>query len=421
MVLIEGMENDLLARHYHQLLGLEEPWQVQSVALDLEAKSVSIYLEHPKGRPVPCPQCHASCTIADHASERRWRHLDTMQFETILIARVPRADCPQCGVKTIEVTWAQRHSRFTLLFEAFVLDVLKAASSISQASWLTGLDWSTLHRLMQRAVERGLERRRLQSVPYLGIDEKSFGRGQSYIGLLNDLEHGAVIEVVEGRHQEAAERLFGGLSPELRQSVLAVCMDMWPAFIKSCSRHLPEALIVHDRFHISKHLNEAVDQVRRGEHRGLRRAQDQRLKGTRYLWLTNPENLSEEKASSLEALRRGKLKTGRAWSIKEFFAEFWHCFTPEAGEAFFKRWYSWAIRCRLAPVKKVARMLKKHLTNILTWFRASITNAASEGLNSKIQGLKAAARGFRSFEHYRTRILFFCGQLDLSVPLPVHP
>lgn len=410
-----------LNQHYHQLLALEKPWQVKSVNLDLEAKSVCIRLEHPKGHKVKCPQCRKPCTIADHGSQRTWRHLDTMQFETLLIARVPRADCKQCGIKTIDVSWARKHSRFTLLFEAFVIAVLQSAATISHAARLTGLDWSTLHTLMERAVEAGLQRRELEDIAYVGIDEKSFRRGHNYISVLSDLQAGRVIELCPGRTKESAGTLFESLPKALRDTIQAVAMDMWPAFINSCAEHLPQAAIVHDRFHISQHLNQALDQIRRAENKSLRREGDDTLCGSKYLWLSNPANLAEDKRLTLEALRHNKLKTARAWAIKEYFAQFWQCLNRPTAQLFFKLWYSWAIRSRLEPIKKVARMLKNHLENILNYFEHPITNAGSEGLNSKIQSIKSAARGFHSFKHYRTRILFFCGGLDLTAGLPDYP
>ena len=196
-------------------------------------------------------------------------------------------------------------------------------------------------------------------------------------------------------------------------------MDMWPAFANSAGRHVPEAEIVHDRFHISKHLNEAVDKVRRQEHKALRKEGDETLTGTKQLWLFNPENLSEEKWLVFEPLKQQELKTARAWAIREQFRWFWDYRYAGNARKFFKQWYQWAIRCRLEPVKKVARMLKCHLDRILSWFRHHISNGMAEGYNSRIQSIKTAARGFRNFANYRTRILFFCGKLNL-LPSPTH-
>jgi len=339
-----------------------------------------------------------------------------MQFETRLRARVPRADCKACGVKTTAVPWAGKHSRFTLMFEAFAIQVIQACGNVKNAAGLLGLDWDSVHRIMERAVERGLERRELESLKYVGLDEKSFRRGHSYISLLTDLTGSRVLEVVEDRTTEAANGLWKDLSDGQKQQIEAVAIDMWPAFANSVEANAQQAEIVHDRFHISKHLNEAVDKVRRSENKALQKADDDRLKGTKQLWLFNPENMSEDHWIEFDTLKDQELKTSRAWAIKEQFRWFWeYCYAGNARK-FFKRWYGWAARSQLGPIIKVAKMLKRHLENTLTYFRHGITNAMSEGFNSRIQSIKSQARGFRAFENYRTRILFYCGKLDLLPP-----
>ena len=401
-----------LTEHYRLLLGLDTAWEVSEVSLSLEEKRVEISLRHRGGR-VTCPECGTECSIADHAPERTWRHLDTMQFETRLFARVPRANCQTCGVKTTEVPWAGKHSRFTLLFEAFAIQVIQACGNVKSAAALIRLDWDSVHRIMERAVERGLERRELESLDYLGIDEKSFRRGHSYVTLLVDLTGSRVLEVVEERTEEAADELWRVLSEAQKEQVEAVATDMWPAFVNSIGTNAEQAEVVHDRFHVSKHLNEAVDQVRRQEHKALRKAGDQRLTGSKQLWLFNPENLSEDRWIEFEALKDQELKTSRAWAIKEQFRWLWEYRYAGNARKFFARWYGWATRSRLKPIIQVAKMLKRHLENILSYFRHRITNAMSEGFNSRIQSIKSQARGFRAFENFRTRILFYCGKLDL--------
>jgi len=350
--------------------------------------------------------------LADHAPERVWRHLDTMQFETLLRARVPRARCPKHGVKTIAVPWAEPGSRFTLLFERFAIEVLHASRSLTQAKELLGLSWDALQRIMDRAVRRGLARRELEGLAHIGIDEKSFGSGQSYISLLSDLDKSRVLEVVEGCDGAAAETLWASLPSEQRAKVEAVALDMAPAFIAASRAAVPQAALVHDKFHIAKHLNEAVDTVRRHEHKALLASGDETLKGTRQLWLFNPLNWSEEQAVEFARLKESGLKVGRAWAIKELFTRVWTYRYEGSARKFFKAWFGWASHSQLKAIVKVAKMLKRHLENILTYLRHPITNAVTEGLNSKIQSIKANARGFRSFQNYRTRILFFCGKLD---------
>ena len=405
------MEQSLTA-HYAMLLGLDSSWKVSSVKLEMQDKRVQIRLEH-TGASLVCPQCAGSCTRADFAPERTWRHLDTMQFETVLSARVPRADCKACGVKTCTVPWAGKHSPFTWLFECFALEILAASRCVEAARKVLRLSWTGTHKIMERGVARGIKRRDLSTVKKVGIDEKSFLRGQSYISSLCDLEGTRVLEVVEGRKEQNARELIRAMPQEVRGRIEAIAMDMWPAFIAAAGEELPQAEVVFDRFHVSKHMGDAVDAVRRGEHKELLKQGDMRLKGTRYHWLKREDHLTEGTRAAFDELKESELKTSRAWAIKELLREFWECRNEGFAETHFERWYGWAIRSRLAPVKRVARMLKKHLAGLLSYFRHRISNAAAEGLNSKIQSIKAAARGFRKFANYRTRILFYCGRLDL--------
>jgi transposase len=409
---MKEIENEL-HRHYALLLGVESPWSVCGVNLDLTVKKVEIALQWARGQQVPCPDCGKPCSIADHAPERTWRHLDTMQFETLIRARVPRSQCPEHGIKTLRVPWAQPGSRFTLLFERFAVDVLLACRSFTQACDLLGLDWDAVQRIMERAVARGLARRKLDALAHVGIDEKSFRSGQSYISLLSDLDQSRVLEVVEGCDQAVAEALWKSLPDEQRGKIVAVALDMSAAFIAATQASVPQAALVHDKFHVAKHLNEAVDKVRRQENRELLSQGDETLKGSRQLWLFNPVNFSEEQAAAFEQLKYSGLKVARAWAIKELFSKLWQYVYEGSARAFFKKWFGWATHSQLKPIMKAARMIRRHLENILTYLRHPITNAVTEGLNSKIQSIKSNARGFRSFQNYRTRILFFCGKLTL--------
>jgi transposase len=176
---------------------------------------------------------------------------------------------------------------------------------------------------------------------------------------------------------------------------------------------LPEAALVHDRFHISAHLNDAVAAVHREENRRLQKLGDERLKGTQRLFGFDPDKLDEEQAVKFSELKGSDLKSARAWAIKEVFRRFWYYSYEGSARKFFKSWFGWASHSRLKPIIKVAKMLKRHFENIITYLRHPITNAVTEGLNSKIQAIKSNARGFRSFWNYRTRILFFCGKLNL--------
>lgn len=408
-----------LNEHYRDLLGLDESWTVSKVDLQLEESSVVIELTH-RGGPLTCPECAGSCGKADTAPARVWRHLDTMQFKTEIRAAVPRCRCVQCGVKTVAVPWAGKHSRFTLMFEAFGIRVLQAAANVSRAADLLKLNWESVHKLIERAVARGIDRRTLDEIQHVGMDEKSLGKGHDYVSVLTDQDHRRVLDVSKDRTIKAADKLWQTMSKKQRKKVKSVSLDMWPAFMTSAVKNAPKAEIVHDKFHVSKYLNEAVDKVRRKEHRVLKSDGDERLTGLRQLLLYNHENLDEDGQVEIQILQKSDLQTGRAWAIKENFRHFWLCDDTESASEFFRSWYSWAIRSRLEPVKKVARMLKRHLSGLLSYFRHRVTNALAEGFNSKIQSIKSAARGFRSFANYRLRILFYCGKLDLIPEITCH-
>jgi transposase len=238
--------------------------------------------------------------------------------------------------------------------------------------------------------------------------------GQSYVSVLSDPKGSRVLEVTEGRERASAERLFESVAPQQRQKVEAVVMDMSAAFEAAAEAKMPQAEIVHDRFHVSKHLNEAVDKVRRTEHRKLQERGEQALKGCKFLFLFATEKLDSGRRAELRALLNSDLKVGRAWALKEQFRHFWERANARTALSFFELWYPRAVRCRLKPMIAVAKMLKRHLLNLLNYHHYRLTNATAEGLNSRIQAIKANARGFCSFQNFRVRILFFLGKLDLS-------
>ena len=380
------------------LLGIQSPWRVKRAKLEVAQRLVDIEVEHDPKQPVRCPQCRRECARHDHAPERRWRHLDVMQFTTQIRARLPRCTCPEHNVVTVIPPWAEPGSRFTLMFEAFAVQVVQACASLTQAVELLGLDWDSVQRIMDRAVQRGLMRRSTEAVTQVGLDEKSFGRGQDYVSLMTDLQGKRVLEVVEDRTTEAALALWESLPEEQRKRVQAASMDMGANFAKATAQAAPEAKIVHDRFHVSKQLNDAVDKVRRDEHRRLLAKGDESLKHTKFLWLQGAA-VDGDRALAFAELCERELKTAKAWAYKEMFVEFWLQPDAIAAKQFFEDWHRTVNRSRLEPLKKAARTLATHLVRLLNYFEHRITNAVTEGFNSRIQAIKAAARGFRRFEN----------------------
>jgi len=404
---------------YRRILGLESPWDVARVELSMKEQRVDVWLEHPPKTRWQCPQCGRQLSTHDHHEERAWRHLDTMQFVTYIHARPPRVDCPEHGLLQVKLPWAEPMSRFTTLFERLAVDVLKECDVLG-AGRLLRLSWDETWHLMQRAVERGLRTKPVGVPVHLGVDEKTAGRGQDYVTVVSDLERGVVEYVADERRQASLDGYFDKFEPEQLQAIEAVAMDMWDPYINSVRARLEDAdqKIVFDRFHVMGHMGQAVDTVRKRESRSLRAGGDQSLVGSKYLWLYSEENLPDRHRERFAALRQADLKTGRAWAIKENLRLLWTYRSPAWGERHWKRWYFWATHSRLGPVIEVARMLQRRLSGILSFFRHRITNAGSESLNSRIQAIRVAARGYRNRNNFKTAIYFHCGGLNLY---PVTP
>ena len=404
---------------YRQLLGLNTPWTVTRVELRIKEQRVEVWAGHAESARWPCPECATELALYDHGEERTWRHLDSCQFQTYLHARPPRVACPEHGVRQVRLPWAEPRARFTTLFERLAIDVLRE-TDVKGATRILGISWDEAWEIKRRAVARGRARRRPQAPARLGVDETAIARGHDYLTLVSDLTTGTVAYLAEERKQASLDGYFTSLTPAQRAQITeGVAMDMWEPYVQSVQTHVPQAerKIVFDVFHILQHMNTAVDKVRRAEHRLLRAQGDDTLTGSKYVWLYGEENVPDHHQERFTELTRRRsrkpLKTARAWSLKESLRDLWRCRSRTAAEEQWRFWYGWATRARLQPVLEVARMIKRHLPNVLTYFRHRITNAMSEGIASKIQALKKMANGFRNRDNFKTAIYFHCGGLDL--------
>jgi transposase len=400
---------------YQQILGLESPWTVAGVELDAVNQQIDVRVDHPKGTKFCCPECETSLPCYDHAAERQWRHLDSCQFRTILHAKVPRVDCPEHGVKQVSVPWAEKGSRFTILFERFAIDVLLVTQTVKGAMSLLGTKWDQTWNIVQRAVTRGQERKEAMPLPRIGIDEKAFAKGQSYLTLLYDLDNSTVEAISDGNDTESGIACFSQLTPEQLQSVQAVAMDMSAAYVKAAKQVIPlaEHKIVHDRFHVMQLATKAVDKVRRGEHRQLKQEDDNRLAKTKYLWIKSQENLTDRQREHFEDVFTMQLETGKAWAYKEMLRDLWDQSSAASATQYFTDWYRRVIHTNLTPMKQVARTIKERLANVVSYCTHGITNAVAEGINSKLMAIKRRVGGYRNRQNFKKAIYFYCGGLDL--------
>jgi transposase len=398
---------------YASILGVAAPWKVTSVTPALDQGEIVVRVHAPPSVKLTCPRCQTQCTRHDHRT-RRWRHLPTCQYRTILEVQVPRVRCAEHGVLQVPVPWAEENSSFTALLEALVISWLKEAS-LSAVAELMSLTWDQVDGIMQRAVRRGLARRRDFEPERIGVDETSFQKRHEYVTVVTDLDTRDVLYVADNRTKESLQGFFDQLEPADLIRLKVVSMDMWGAYISVVEENLYEAekKICFDKFHVAKYLGDAVDRVRRQEQREQLQVGNRSLVGTKYAWLRNPENMEADSTTFFERMKRIALRTARAWALKEHAMCLWHYASRGWARKAWNAWISWAMRSRLAPMKRVARTIRAHLEGIINAIVLKATNAASESINSKIQRVKRMACGYRNRERFRNAIYFHLGGLDL--------
>jgi transposase len=384
-----------ITRFYQQLLELDDPWRVVRVETSPGEGMVNVFLDHRRKAEFGCPECGMPLSVRDHKGPRRWRHVDSCGRMTWLHARVPRVHCLFHRVCQVALPWALPHSHFTTAFEHWAIQVL-LETDILGATRLLRLSWDEAWHLMERAVLRGQRRKQPLRSAHLGVDEKAIAKGHQYMTLVCDLDRGTVEHVAMDRKQESLSEFYETLSAAQLAQIEAVAMDMWDPYIAATKAYVPGALekIVFDRFHVMRHVNDAVNDVRKKEHRALRAAGDETLTGTKYLWLYAEENRPERFAEQWKMLQALHLKTGRAWALKECLRDLWDYRYRAWAERHWKYWYNWATHSQLPPIVKAARTIECHLPNVLTYFVHRITNATCEGMNSKIETIKKTPVAF---------------------------
>jgi transposase len=399
---------------FQQALGLERPWVVRKVEFSAEERRLDLHVDFERGGRFECPECsRGDCTAYD-TTEKTWRHLNFFQHQAFLHARLPRVECPEHGVKQVEVPWARRGSGFTLLFEALVLTLAKQMS-VKAVADLVGEHDTRIWRIVHHHVDEARAEADFSDARRVGVDETSSKRGQDYITLFMDLDRSRLLYATEGREGETFGRFrldlmaHGGHPEQIEE----LAMDMSAAYQKGAAQHFPLAEITFDKFHVMKLLNDAVDQVRREEQK-----ERPELKKTRYLWMKNRAKLTNKQEAELDALTPKKvgLRTARAYQLKVAFQEFWPL--PDSlARDYWKKWYYWATHSRLQPMIRVAKTLKKHEEGLFAWFRSRITNAMLEAMSSLIQAAKARARGYRNSRNLIAISYLIGGKLPFKLPI----
>lgn len=394
---------------FTRILDLEDGWVVASVDTDFSKKEISIQIVCLLDQ-LEDTQSGELCSIYDHAPARKWRHLDTMQYKTYIKCELPRIITSDGKVKTVQPNWASGYDRHTFLFEHAVIDLLKASKNQTKTAQLMRCGFNVVNRIMHLSTQRGMARRSYTNLVFdqLSIDEKSFKKGHKYITVLSHPGSGCVLDVEEDRTMDTCRSLLNRTLTETQLAQVAkISMDMWPAYINSAEELLPNAEIIHDRFHLIMYLNKAIDQVRRREVK-----QHEELKHSRYALLKNPENLTEKQRIKFEAIAGANYEVSKAWQVRENFKALFSC-----GKLFawtlYNKWTADSKRRKIKEIDKVIETFNNHVSGVVNALIMNLSNAMAERLNGKIQELKTVGRGYRTFTNFRSAILFFHGGLDL--------
>ena len=400
---------------FQAILGATEPWRVEAVAVDTAKELIRIEMGLLKDRPWACPACHRAMHVHEW-NRRKWRHLDTQQFQTWIEADVPTVVCPEHGAQTVQVPWAEPYARFTMPFENVAIALLQAMSA-EQARRRLKISWDEADGIKARAVTRGLRRQRPAVMKHLRVDEKHAGH-KLWLTLVSCVDDGKarVVYVAQGKDQAALDPFWASLTAEQLAGIESIAMDMSEAFTNSVLLRVPDgkSKLVYDRYHVAQHMNQAVDEVRRQEQAAMSASTAKEVKGTRYWWLYRPDHLPQELRRRFHAVQHIAKRTAFAWELKELLRAFWDCPDEPAGRHHLREWLRRALRTALAPVRRVASMCRDHIENLLTYFAHRATNASAEAVNSRIQSLISKACGYRNPLRLINDVWFHFGDLDLE-------
>jgi transposase len=348
--------------------------------------------------------------VHDYRALRRWRHLDILQYKTFICAKIPRIKSIDGTIESVKVPWAGDGERHTYLFEIHAINLLLASKNQTKTAELLRCGFNIINRILHTSTERGLRRRDQNRVyKQLSVDEKSFQKGHKYVTVLSDPDHGFIIDIAKDRIKEACKRLLNSNLNDFQKSqVETVSLDMWKSFILAVDEILPKTKKVHDRFHLIKYLNQAVDDVRKREYK-----KNENLKNSKYALLKNRYNLTVKQHFKFEEVLRMNTQVGYVWGLKESFKSLFGCKDYQEADKRFSDWNSFVMWEQIPELTKVAVMFQNHIKGVCNALVESTSNAMAERLNGKIQEIKTIGRGYRNFDNFRSAILFFNGGLNL--------
>ena len=399
---------------FSMALGLHSPWQVQKITFapnESGREELHLTIGFPPGSRFP-DESGRPCPVHDTV-ERQWQHLSFFEHACYLHCAVPRIKTPEGKVVTVGVPWARPGSGFTLLFEALALALIEREMPVNRVAEMMRVYPQRIWTVFDHWIGKARLADDPSGISKLGIDETSTRKGHNYVTLGVDLDQGRVIHVTEGKGKETLDAIRQHLESKGvdNQQIQQASLDLSPAFISGVKESFPSAEITFDRFHVVKLLNEAMDKVRKAE-----RKEHEALKGHKYTFLKNHENLSETKQQELAEMIRLYPTLGEAYRLKVLFNDLWTMPDKPAAESFLTQWCAEVEAAKIPAFMKFAKTVRAHWNGIVHFVESHLSNGILEGINHKVQLAKRRARGFRNIDNFINMIYFLCGKLKYDYP-----
>lgn len=401
---------------FSQALGLQSPWKVEEINFSndnsSEKNELHLQISFELGARFT-DESNTLCPVHDTV-DRQWQHLNFFEHTCYLHCAVPRITTVEGKVRTVEVPWARPGSGFTLLFEAMALALIEREMPVNRVAEMLKVNPQRIWTVFNHWIGKAKIADDVSSITQLGIDETSSKKGHKYVTLGVDLEESRVVFVTEGKGKATLHNLQQHLKNKgvEKEQIEQISMDLSPSFIAGAAEAFPEAEITFDRFHVVKLLNEAMNQVRVEE-----RKEHAALKGHKYTFLRNRENLTTKQEASLAEMIELYPTLGQAYRFKEIFNDLWSMPDKSSAEAFLKQWCAEVESSKIPAFMKFAKTVRSHWSGIIHFVETRITNGILEGINSKVQLAKRRARGYRNIDNFINMIYFLCGKLKFDYPL----
>ena len=388
-----------------------DDWVIDEINADHYKKEVYLKMKYSNDKYFD-PDSEQECKLYDHAPERIWRHLDLWDYKSYIICKLPRIINSDGQVKTIRLGWADKHDRHTYSFEIKVIDTLLATKNQTRTSELLRCSFRLVNRIIHQCTDRGMLRREIQKYPidHISIDEKSFKKGHKYVTVISHPSSGCVLDVGENRDEHSVIELISRtFSKKQLLNIKTVCTDMWKSYMNAVNKSIPQAEIVHDKFHLIKYLNEAIDKIRRREVK-----ENEILKYSKYTLLKSEEKRTEFQKELFEEIMKSNLEVAKAHYAKETFKSLFNKHNDDyQAKENLKNWATTFFMLNISEINKVILMMLSHVKGVVNAMISNHTNAMAERLNGKIQEIKLCGRGYRTFKNFRSAILFFHGGLQV--------